>query len=711
MKRTNWSRPVLPLLALTVAICGIAFNAEAAKKDNHKLTLYRDIWGIPHIYANSEADAAYGLGYAQAEDRLEDVLTNVRASVGTLSEAFGDKFIEDDRMVRMMKNDTLFKEYWEKGVPPNLKALGDSFIEGVKAYMKEHPEKVPAWAPELHGWQSAAIMRRLILDWPVGTFMDDYNNRKEEPPRGSNEWAVMPERSADGVPILMTDPHLTWEGMAVFHEARLHGGDLHMSGFFVPGCPFLGLGHNNFIGWACTTGGPDTSDVYVVKLNPDNPMQYQYDGKWLDFETRKTTIPVKDKDPVEVTFLSTVHGPIIGEPDTKNGVAYAAATPYLDEPGLFEQQYKMCMAKNTDEFYQALGMNLFMEQNLLFADRDGNVQYVRTGRVPARPDGYDWDKPVDGSTSASRWLGIEPIENLVQIKNPEQGYLQNCNISPAVMTENSPMLPEKYKKYIYNTSWDKQNNRGRRALQLLAADDSITKEEAIAYTTDTGDFLAEPWKKALKEAVDKAGAEKMKDAEFAKAANDILAWDGMFDVDSVAAPVVMYWRLATQKEVDTQAIFDGKPLAEADQVKLLEGLSKALAEMKGIYGKYGVTWGDINVVGRDGRYFPAGGMRFGEGAAETGSLRVVKSREMPDQKGKFLGRAGSSTLMLMFFPKDRVESYSVVVWGNSADPKSPHYLDQAEKLYSTRQMKPTFWDKKELLENVEAEKTLTAPGA
>jgi acyl-homoserine lactone acylase PvdQ len=712
MKRSQFTvRAVLTMLAL-VALCGVVFDASAAPaKTDHKVQIYRDTWGIPHIYANTEADAAYGLGYCQAEDRLEDLLTNVRASMGTLSEAFGEKSVEDDTMVRMMQNDTLFQKYWEKGVPANLKAIGDSFIAGAQAFMKEHPEKVPAWAPELHGWQSAAIMRRLILDWPVGTFMDDYNNRKQEPPRGSNEWAVCPSRSADNIPILLTDPHLTWEGMAVFYEAQVHGGDLNMNGFFVVGCPFLGIGHNNNVGWACTTGGPDTSDVYEVKLNPDNPKQYKYDGKWLDFETKTISVPVKDKPAVEKTFYYTVHGPVIGEPDVKKGVAYAAATPYYDDPTLFEQQYRMCMAKDAGEFYKALGMNEFMEQNLLFADTKGNVQYVRTGRVPKRPDGYDWGAPVDGSTSASRWLGIEPIENMVQIKNPKQGYLQNCNISPAVMTEDSPMVPDKYKPYIYNTSWDKQNNRGRRALQILSADNSVTKEEALDYGADVGDYLGPLWQAALKAAVDKAGAEKMKDAEFAQAVKDILAWDAKFDVDSVAAPIVMYWRLASEKDVDTQAIMDGKPLSEADQVKLLDGLSKALAEMKSTYGKLGVKWGDINFIGRGGKYFPAGGMRFGDGAADTISLRVVKSRPMEGEKGKLLGRAGSSTLMVMFFHPDRVESYSCLVWGNSSDPNSPHYVDQAEKLYSQRKFKPTWWSKDELMQHIESQKTLEAPGA
>lgn len=678
-----------------------------------KVTIYRDTWGIPHVYADTVPAAMYGLGYAQAEDRLEDLLRHVRIATGTMAEAFGPEYLEADRIMHMMKNPEMMEKYWQTEAPAHVRDMGDYFMRGVQAYIDEHPEKKPEWAPELHGWQCGAVMRALILDWPVGTVMDDFNNRHQDPGKGSNEWAVMPSRSAEGVPILLTDPHLTWEGMAVFHEARVHAGDVHVNGFYVVGTPMPGIGHTDYVGWACTTGGPDTSDVYEVKLNPDNPMQYRYDGEWKDFTVEQLTIPVKGQDPAQVTFLYTVHGPLLAEPDKEKGVAYAAATPYIDQPYLLEQMYKMGTAKNTDEFRAALGMNQFMEQNLLFADRDGNVQYVRTGRVPIRPEGdYNWDAPVDGSTSATRWLGIHAVDDLVQVKNPEQGYLQNCNISPGKMTENSPMTPDKYKEYLYNTSWDSTNPRGERALQMLAADDSITEEEAMAIAMDVYDLLAEPWKNALKAAVDRAGADKMKDADFASTVNDILGWDGNFSVESTAAPVVKFWRLKCEQAIDPAVVAEGRELSEADQAKILDLLSETIAEMKTTYGRLGVTWGDVNVIGRDGRYFPAGGMNFGDQRRgnKSISLRVVGgARELPDQKGKFLGRSGSMTLMLMFFHKDGIESHSCHVYGVSGDPQSPHYVDQAEKLYSQRKFKPTFWKKEDLLKNVESEKTL-GPG-
>lgn len=672
-----------------------------------QVTIYRDTWGIPHIYADTLLAAAYATGYAQAEDRLTDILIHVRMATGTMSEAFGPTHVQDDYVIRLFRNPEVCREYWEVA-PRHIRELGDGYMQGVKAYMAEHPEKVPEWAPDLYGWQCAAIGRAMLLNWPVGTIMDDLNNRKKDPGIGSNEWAVTPARSAEGCPILLTDPHLTWEGMALFHEARIHGGDLHMTGFFIVGTPLVAIGHNNDIGWACTTGGPDTSDVYELTLNPDNPMQYQYDVGWRDLKAVTFVIPVKGEAPVEKTALYSHYGPIMAEPDLKNHVAYAGATPYLDSARFFEQMYAMNMARNTDEFYQALAMNEYFEQNIMFAGRDGNVRYVRTGRVPVRPKGYDWNAPVPGNTSATEWQGIHPIEDLVQIKNPSQGYLQNCNISPAVMTENSPMTPDKYLDYIYNVSWDKQNNRGRRALELLGGDDSITKEDALDYALDITDVRAGIWNQALRNAVDAVGQERMKEPDFAHVVKTILGWDGKFSVESKAAPLVKAWRMKTAEDV-ANAVVKGA-LSADQQEELLKALSEAIAEFKSTYGRLDVAWGDVNVVGRDGRYFPCPGTNFRTGNDNTITLQVVGGvREVPGRKGTFYGRSGSMSIQVMFFHKEGIESYTCQVWGNSGDPASPHYLDQAEKLYTKREFKPTWWTKEALLPHVASEKTISLP--
>lgn len=695
------SRRVL-VVALTLMI-----HAGFAHADPGRATLYRDTWGTPHVYADGLGDAAFTLGYAQAEDRLEDIYKNVRAALGRSAEAFGPQHVQQDYIMRLVHNDTICESYW-KNAPAQVRELGDSFMRGVEAFVAEHPERKPTFALKLEGWHCAAIQRMMILNWPLERIMDELHRKKDAPPFGSNSFAVAPARSAANGAIVMTDPHLTWEGMAVFYEARVHAGDYEMCGFWLVGAPLPALGHTGYVAWACTTGGPDTADVYMVKLNPKNPLQYDYNGEWRDFERTSISIAVQGQAAVEKGALYSLYGPVVEDPDPAKGVAYCGASPYLDAPGPFEQSLKMAAAKNCDEFYQALGMNQLMEQNVTFADRQGNIQYVRIGCVPIRPEGYNWSVPVPGGTDASRWKGIHSIGDLVQMKNPPQNYFQNCNLSPEFMMKDSPMKPGLYKPYIYDVTWDVMTPRGARLLELLDADTKVTKEAAMAYTLDVYDILAKPWQAALKAAVDASTDNRLSEPGLAGAVKTILAWDGQFTRVSAAAPIVRYWRLRCDKALPTLDIAEGKALKPADQAKLIDALAGALGDIQAKYGKTDIVWGDVNFIGRGGQYFPCPGTEFGGSNQKTYTETVmdVGTEETPAGSGKYVGRDGSSSTMVMFLHPDGIESYSVLNWGQSGDPKSKHYVDQAEKLYAERKFKPTWFKKDELMQHLESEKTI-----
>jgi len=693
------------LLTFTVAV--------SAAEGGRKATLYRDTWGVPHVYADTYVDAAYAIGYAQAEDRLDDIYKNIHTAVGTSAEWFGpeNNRIKTDYVLRLIKNADRCKEYWATA-PDFVRAPCEAFMGGVQAYLAEHPDKKPAFAVELEGWQCLAIGRTMILQWPLGTIMDDLDNKDKAPDFGSNSFAVSPSRSADGCAILMTDPHLTWEGMAVFYEARLHANDINVSGFFLVGTPLPALGHNANVAWACTTGGPDTSDVYMLKLRPGNPFQYEYKGQWKTFEPGLITINVKGNDPKIMPALYSMFGPLFAEPDTKKGVAYAGASPYIEQMGVFEQMYRMATAKNGDEFYQALAMNQMMEQNIPFADTDGNIRYVRNGCTPIRPDGYDWSAPVPRVDDTTGWLGFHDIADLVQIANPPQGYFQNCNVSPAVMMRDSPMTPDKYKPYIYNVTWDKTSPRGARLLELLDADDSVTKEEAMEYTLNIFDRTSAAWQAALKAAIDSAGTTRMADADFAAAAEALLNWDCQFAADAKPAALMKFWRLKCQDAVDVVAIADGNPLSMEDQVKMLGLLADTIQELKQKYGAALFPWGHINLIGRGGKYFACPGADFGGGRNkrnQTETVMDVSSREDKDLPGKYVAFNGSSSIMLSFLSKEGVDSYSLINWGQSGDPNSPHYMDQGEKLYAQRKFKPTWFKKEDLLQHIESQKEIVIP--
>ncbi|MFO0917694.1 MAG: penicillin acylase family protein [Planctomycetaceae bacterium] len=693
------------MLAILLLAGGSAVAAD------RKVTIHRDSWGVPHIYAENPADGAYGLGYAQAEDRLDDIYAGIRTGMGLMSEAFGPQYVEQDYIMRLCRNSEIAKKSMAQ-MPPHVRTLVEDFTAGIQAYVDEHPDQVPEYAVKLEPWQIITIGRAMILRWPLGTINDEKNNAKSEkrPPMGSNEWVVAPSRSAEKVPILLSDPHLTWEGLAVLYEARVHAGDLHMNGFFVIGSPILGIGHNQHVGWALTTGGPDTADVYEMKIRLNPLPEYEYDGKWKPFTADLVSIPVKGAAPVQKPALFSHLGPVISEPDLKNGTVLVGAAPMIGMTGLMQQGYEMVMSKNCQEFFQAVGKCEFNEQNVMFADVHGDIGYVRCGATPIRPEGYDWDRPVPGHTSKTAWQGLHKVEDLVHVFNPPQGYMQNCNISPFNMMKNSPLTAERYREYIYNVSWDTENPRSMRIRDLLDADQSVTKDEAVSYAMDVFDVHAATWQEELKLAVESVGKDRLKNPQFAAAVKAIREWDGLFTPGATATALYKFWRMKLGTVVDLQQLQNGGHFDAKQQAIVLDVLQKTIDEMETKYGKWNIAWGDLHRVGRGDQLYPVGGTDFQSGPKElnfTETLFDVRSKDDSSNPGKFVANSGSMAVILMFFHPDGIQSLTCTPWGQNANPKSPHFADQGEKLYSQGKMKPTWWAEKDLKQNIESSKTLT----
>jgi acyl-homoserine-lactone acylase len=698
------------LFGKVCASLGVISFGLVGRVDADEATLNRDTWGVPHIVASQEVDGFFALGYAQAEDRLEDVYLAIRTGIGRMAEVKGKDFVQQDYMMRLARNDTLHQAYLESA-PAHLKDALVAFTAGIQSYIDTHPDEAKEVAIPVKPWHPLAVGRAMILRWPIGTIMDDLKNgaQRAQPAMGSNQWAVAPSRSEDGTAILLSDPHLTWEGLAVLYEARVHAGDMHMNGYYLIGSPMLAIGHNQRVGWALTTGGPDTSDVYQIKMRMSPQPQYEYDGQWKSMEVQSFVIPVQGGQSVSLPALYTHLGPVVGEPDVKSGVAYVGASPYFEQTGLYDQFYRITKAKNVHEVNQALALHQYNEQNVMSADVEGNISYVRNGATPIRPDGFDWTRPVDGTTSKTAWLGIHPQSDLVRILNPVQGYMQNCNISPANMMVDSPLTPEKYRNYIYNVSWDQNNPRGRRTIELLHNDRSVTREEAMSYAMDTFDRIAKRWQSELRLAWEVAPKELAENAELLDGVNAILGWDGYFKADETATVLYKFWRLKCGDQCDLTPMANEKPLPAETRMKLLQLLKETMGELKSRYGKWDKKWGEVHVVGRGDKYFPASGTDFSSGNKEANfseTLLDVRSIEDPKKPGRYVANSGSMAMILMFFDKKGVSSYTCTPWGQSANPDSPHFMDQGEHLYGPRQMKPTWWDPEELRAHIKTSKAL-----
>lgn len=689
-----WEEIMVPIRSQIVIRMGLAswilmttMLAFAGKAND--VTIRRDRWGVPHIFAATLQDGAYGLGYAQAEDRLEQICDNYRLAAGRMAEVKGASWVEQDWQQRLAGHEAVCRRRYAE-LPTEVRASCEAYQEGVRAFLAEHPDKRLPKIEPMEPWMVPAVLRMLIFHWPVGQAMRELGLR-DQTHFFSNQWAVRPERTANGAAMLLIDPHVPWDGPFRFYEFRMHAGGHDFSGFGPVGTPLFAVGHNAFLGWACTTGGPDTTDIYVEQIDPANPKRYRYDDGWREISGEQVTIAVKGAPAVVRTLEHSHHGPILLREGNK---AFAMACPYLDQIDVVTELYRAMTARNLAEFDAALGMCQLMEQNVMYADVEGNIRYVRTGRVPIRPPGFDFLKPVPGNTSKSEWLGIHSMKDLVQVLNPPTGYLQNCNIGPDMMARGLRLDRSAYPSYIYHEGPGATNTRGRRAVELLEAHPKLTITEAMAIALDTHADGCEGWQSAIRRAVhgvDMTKRRKGVDPDtLKKAVETLLAWDGMMDQQSSGATLYRGLRVVAEEHHFRR---DGSNEA------LIDALAETLAWLKTNYGTAEVAYGQVHRIRRGESSWPVSGGESGGGS----TLRAISS----SLRGKtYLGHDGQNWTQLVEFRPGAVHSWSATPYGESDDPASPHYTDQAEKLFSPGRLKPTWFQPAELEGNVESSKVL-----
>ncbi len=703
-------------LLITALSVALATHSESPNAKDEEVTILRDDFGIPHIHADTEEGAVFGMGYAQAEDRLIELLKQYRRAEGTMAEVFGPEFIRHDYRQRLWRHRAVAEANHDK-LPAKMRSIIDAYQAGIKQYMKEHLDEVPAWAPELKPWQVTALTRYIIWGWPEGDAGGDLQRAGIKPdpvsPRGSNQWVIAPSRTADGAPLACIDPHLSWYGEFRFYEARMYGGELQTSGTAIPGLPITSLGHNQYCSIAMTTGGPDAADVYEEEVDPSNPRRYRYDGSWRDMTVRTEVIKVKDGDKVreeKYEIESTHHGPIVARRDNK---AYAMKIPYADEYRLVEQSYAIATAKNLNEVKKALALLQLMEQNVMVATVDGDIFYVRNGRVPIRPNGYDWKRPVAGNTAATEWLGIHPFEDLMQCTNPWQGYLQNCNCSPEHMTKFCELVPKRFadRPYLYNTD-NPLHQRAAAVQEQLHNNSRVTVADAVEIALSTEVYNADRWQARLAAAWEKAGATPQADKNAARLCDLVVRWNRRADADSTGAIAYRFWKDQIWNAPGGDLVMRSDraglpPPAAVTDEHLLTALTKGAAELQKQWGRLDVKYGEVYRVGREGsdRTWPVGGGSV-NGIATPRAISF-----QPNKDGKtFLGRGGQTCCQVVQLTKPP-RSWTLLPLGESDRPDSKHWDDQAEKLFSPGKMKPTYFaNKEELLKHVESKKSLMFSG-
>jgi len=730
---------ILLVVVYAAAGCGAAPPLEDPIPPPGQVNIIRDIWGVPHVYAENERDALFGVGYALAKDNLEQILFRYVVLNAKAAEIFGTDFLGADLFVRRYKILQESRSAYAK-LPPEIQVSYIAYMAGMRRFMDEHPSRLPDWWSdqiELEPVLPAAFWYWLSLVMSVSNGAQDCQrggmtidlqlkdrgfvrnetfNARQSTFIASNQFVLMNSRTKDDVLFLVNDNHTTFEAQRA--ELRIHAGSLHTSGVTVAGYPLPGVGHTRTVGWANTTGGPDTADCFEFQVDPENAGKYLFDGDTMDFIVEEIKLAIKDQPSQTIVQKYVQKGglklPVLAE---KDGKVYTVATGEMGRAGALDRTYAlMNRAKTVDDVLRALQNGYFFE-NIMAADTNGEAIYVRTGMAPIRPPGnFDWRKIVPGGTSATNWRGIHPLSDLVQTRNPASGYMQNNNVPPNKMIADdllpNDLRPAGYPGYIYNTE-NQTNSRGLRAIELLSAMTNATLEDFSVVVFDEKWISAEKWSAALAGAIATSEDWANNTEEVRAYADRIVNFNGVASKESVSALNLQFWlkevaNLSPRPREILRKVLAQELLAIDEQAVLREAVHAAADHMESRYGSTTLAYGDVFGIGRGDVWEPVGGgiISFDKLWREQ-PLRAFGFQKRAGEAVEFTAMRGQINPIIMTVNiNGEIESSSVVPFGQSHDRESIHYSDQS-KLVSDRTTKPSFFEYDDLKGNIESIQTIS----
>ncbi|HEY6273305.1 MAG TPA: acylase [Terriglobales bacterium] len=712
------NRRTLSLLLAVLCVAPLLARAAGSEQIAKSITIYRDNYGVPHVYGPTDAACAFGYMYAQAEDNFWQIEDSYIRSLGRASEVYGAKTMEDDELVRALEIPRLAQQEYEH-LPAGTRSVMDGATEGLNYFLAHNPQVKPRLLTHFEPWYGLAFNRYALYfqfiyrrsglrteeikgvvepqaaqpSAAIPAQRDDqasaidYKTAAET--QGSNMWAVMPAKSRDGHALLFINPHQPFFGTGQWYEGQVHsdeGWDMSGASFFGSALPTIG--HNEYLGWSHTVNAPDIVDVWEETFDKaGDPLAYRYDGGYRHATEWTDTIKVKTDSgmaPHKLTFRKTHHGPIVA---VRDGKQLSIKMARFEEGGQLDEWYNMTRARNMVEFKKAMSATAVPMFNAVYADRDGNIFYVYNGAVPRRSPKFDWSKPVDGSTSETEWQGYHAFNELPQVTNPKSGWVQNCNSTPFLTTVFDNPDPAGFPKYMVGEG---DTARARISRRILWNKDSFTFDEWAKAGFDTYVIQAESELADLARAWEKAPSQKVAEA-YVELAN----WDHVSRTNSVPMTLFMLWH---EKQYGTAVIRAGK------KQEPVQALEQVIDDLNGTFGTWRVTWGDVN---RLERRQSGGDEPFSDSvkslpvAGAPGDVGIVfnfYARPEKDQKRRY-GVAGHSFISVVDFGP-QVEARSIMVFGENSDPASPHYFDQSE-LYAKQEFKPAYFSLAEIKAHAE----------
>lgn len=650
--------------ALALAACT---QAPAAPTRPYNPTITRDAYGIPTVHGRDDAEAAYGIGYAHAEDNFETLQLVVLAARGKLGAHLGEDGARSDFLWHLLGVRESVAAGYERDLSPAFRDILEAYAAGLNAYAAEHPDEVLSGARNVTGRDVAAgSALTLPLFWGFERVLGQVVEKDGRPcvvreasaesiDTGSNAFAVSPARSSDGHTRLIVNSHQPWAGPVAWYEAgvssdagwRMHGG-------LFPGTPFPVLGTNGRLGFAATVNLPDLADIYRLTTDEAHRGRYFFDGAWRRFETRTIWLGVKMGPiviPVPRTLRFTVHGPAFETADGWVAVRYAGA----GEIRALEQFYRMGLAQNYDQWREAMAMRAIPSFNFIYGDASGQIAYHYNANLPRRAEGHDWAGCVAGDTSETLWAQGDWLDAPV-LAAPRSGWLYSTNGAPWSSTDPaSDMRPQDYplatpfiETYI--------TNRGYRAVEMLSPLARISDQQLLDAKFD----LTSSERSRTMEMVNFIlAADAANDAELAEIQTLLRSWDRRAANDSPAAALVgMTFQPLYNATREGRALPDPVDMAR-----------QAAARLREHFGRIDPPLGEVLRLRRGAVDLPL------EGAPDV--LRALRWQDEPD--GRLRADFGDGLMMVMDWAPDGTLSTRVISqWGASEHADSPHYNDQSE---------------------------------
>ncbi len=697
-----------------------AHSAEYARlqREAQDVTITRDNWGIPHIHGKTDADAVFGMIYAQCEDDFSRVQSNLLEALGWTARAQGKKTVWADLREQLWVEPEVLKQDYSKS-PGWLQKLMSAWADGLNWYIAKHPQLHPAIA-RYQPWMALSFtegsiggditrvrLSRLAKFYGAAPKVAVALAHTIPPtwvdPTGSNGIAIAPKLSADGHALLLINPHVTFNFRTESQMSSDQGLDAY--GASTWGQFFIYQGFNKHIGWMHTSTGVDAVDQFAETVGKHGGKYvYKFGTQWLPVKTREITIHYRAGDGSmktrAFTAYFTQHGPIVAE---QNGKWIAEALMNRPIPAL-EQSWLRTKAHDLASYMKVAELKANSSNNTIFADDKGEIAFLAPQFIPKRDNKFDYLKPVDGSNPATAWQGMTPLKDMPNAINPPNGWVFNSNDWPYSAAGKYSPRRNDYPQYMDSFG---ENARGKHATQMLTGASGFTKAKLI---TDDFDSYLPAFARLIPILVKDYDGLPSGDPLKSKLAGPIAVlrhWDYCWGIASIPTTLAVTWGDAMWNEVAPKARAIGldahtTDLREIDYIaekatpgERLDALAKTIDTLTGDFGYWGVPWGEINRYQRlDDSIHP----HFDDSkpsipvpfaSSVWGSLAASNAHRWPNTQ-KYYGRSGNSFVAVIDFgPK--VSARAIHVGGQSGHPDSPHFTDQAHRWASGDFRTVYFW--------------------